>query len=52
MDWVYFEGESEPDHQWNGEPLESKARLYADEYHTWDVGYWKVVKDSFTSKNV
>ena len=38
---IYFEGESEPDCQWNGVPLESKARLYADEYHTWDVGYWE-----------
>ena len=46
---IYFEGESEPDCQWNGEPLESKVRLYADEYHTWDVGYWEM-KDSFTLK--
>ena len=38
---IYFEGESEPDCQWNGEPLESKARLYENEYHTWDVGYWE-----------
>ena len=38
---IYFEGESEPDCQWNGQPLESKARLYENEYHTWDVGYWE-----------
>ena len=38
---IYFEGESEPDCQWNGEPLESKARLYENEYHTWDKGYWE-----------
>jgi len=38
---IYFEGESDPDCQWNGVPLESKARLYENEYHTWDVGYWE-----------
>jgi len=26
---------------WKDKPLESKARLYANEYHTWDKGYWQ-----------
>tara|TARA_R100000278_G_scaffold71427_1_gene56296 strand:- start:995 stop:1429 length:435 start_codon:yes stop_codon:yes gene_type:complete len=26
---------------WKDKPLESKARLYKDKYHTWDKGYWQ-----------
>ena len=37
----YWEGVSDPDCHWKGQPLESKARLYENEYHTWDVGYWE-----------
>ena len=37
----YWEGASEPDCHWKGQPLDSKARLYENEYHTWDVGYWE-----------
>ena len=46
----YFEGESEPECQWNGEPLESKARLYEKEYHTWDKGYWEGSEGFFLFK--
>ena len=37
----YFLGNSCDGCTWKGKPLESKARLYKDKYHTWDKGYWQ-----------
>ena len=36
-----FIGTSEKNCTYNGQPLSSKARLYATQYHSWDKGYWK-----------
>ena len=36
----YFLGNSCEGCTWKGNPLESKAKLYKDWYHTWDKGYW------------
>jgi len=46
----YWEGTSEPDCTYKGTPLESKARLYEKEYHTWDKGYWEGSEGFFTFK--
>ena len=37
----YWDGVSEPECTFKDKPLESKARLYKNEYHTWDKGYWE-----------
>ena len=37
----YFLGNSCDGCTWKGKPLESKAKLYKDKYHTWDKGYWQ-----------
>jgi len=47
---MYFEGESEPECTFKDQPLESKARLYEKEYHTWDKGYWQGSEGFFTFK--
>ncbi len=39
-DNMCFEGISEEGCTYKGKSLESKAKLYADYYHTWDKGYW------------
>ena len=46
----YWEGTSEPDCTYKGNALESKARLYHNEYHTWDKGYWEGAEGFFTFK--
>ena len=46
----YWEGTSEPECTFKGKPLESKAKLYANEYHTWDKGYWQGSEGFFTFK--
>ena len=46
----YWEGTSEPECTYKGNPLESKARLYHNEYHTWDKGYWEGAEGFFTFK--
>ena len=45
-----FVGESEDDCVYNGKPLESKAKLFMDAYHTWDKGYWHGSEGFFTFK--
>tara|TARA_B100000287_G_scaffold433214_1_gene494397 strand:- start:880 stop:1296 length:417 start_codon:yes stop_codon:yes gene_type:complete len=39
-DKFYFDGQSSNGCTWKGKPLESKAKLFMDAYHTWDKGYW------------
>ena len=46
----YWEGISEPECTYKGKSLESQARLYHNEYHTWDKGYWKGSEGFFTFK--
>mgnify|MGYP001184314200 CR=1 FL=1 len=36
-----FTGVSAPGCTWKDKPLDSRAKLYADAYHTWDKGYWQ-----------
>ena len=36
-----FVGVSEQNCTYKGNPLSSKARLYATQYHSWDKGYWE-----------
>ena len=47
---TYFEGFSGDGCTFKGKPLESKAKLYANEYHTWDKGYWQGSEGFFTFK--
>lgn len=37
----HFVGKSSPGCQWKDHDLESSVRLYADQYHSWDKGYWQ-----------
>ena len=37
----HFVGKSSPGCQWKDHDLESSIRLYADQYHSWDKGYWQ-----------
>ena len=46
----YWEGVSEPECTYKNKPLESQARLYEKEYHTWDKGYWEGSEGFFTFK--
>ena len=45
-----FVGESSEGCTWKGKPLESKAKLFGDAYHTWDKGYWHGSEGFFTFK--
>ena len=39
--------------EYKGKPLISKAKLYKDAYHTWDVGWWQSAEGYFIfDKNV
>ncbi len=49
-DGFYFEGASEDDCTYKGKKLISRAKLYADAYHTWDKGYWPSSEGFFTFK--
>lgn len=37
----HFVGKSNPGCMWKDHDLESSVRLYADQYHSWDKGYWE-----------
>ena len=46
----YFQGSSVPGCTYKGKELTSKAKLYADQYHSWDEGYWQSSNGFFTFK--
>ena len=37
----HFVGKSAPGCTWKDHNLESSVKLYADQYHSWDKGYWQ-----------
>ena len=49
-DDMAFYGASLPDCTYKGKKLESQAKLYATEYHSWDKGYWHGSEGFFTFK--
>ena len=46
----YFQGSSVLGCTYKGKELTSKAKLYADQYHSWDEGYWQSSNGFFTFK--
>jgi len=49
-DDMAFYGASMPDCTYKGKKLESQAKLFATEYHSWDKGYWEGSEGFFTFK--
>ena len=46
----FFLGHSSEGCTWKDKPLDSKAKLFNGEYHTWDKGYWEGSDGFFTFK--
>ena len=46
----FFLGHSSEGCTWKDKPLDSKAKLFDGEYHTWDKGYWEGSDGFFTFK--
>ena len=44
----HFVGKSTPGCKWKDHDLESSVKLYANQYHSWDKGYWQSSEGFFT----
>lgn len=44
----HFVGKSTPGCKWKDHDLESSVKLYPNQYHSWDKGYWQSSEGFFT----